>query len=193
VPFSSVANIDGYIMEGNGSFWSEDERIVIDPERRLIVLNYLSPFPGAPMVEEPVPPGGDIFAMMNLSVPDEVRAMDGWAVLIHPNASEYQTLLAGLEVRRRNRKAHFFSRFGVFLGGKSRKNALCWRIGRFFPFLKVKSEKSNKKHQSPGSILAFVGANVRIFLAGERKAAKEAGEAMKAIGRKGISSAAGSE
>ena len=44
------------------------ERIVVDPSQRLIVLNNLNPYPGAPMVQEAVPEGVDIFNLMSLRV-----------------------------------------------------------------------------------------------------------------------------
>ncbi len=68
------------------------ERIVIDATLRLIVLNYLSPTADAPMVKEPVPPGVNIFDMMDLRVPDNVSRLDGWAIMIYPNSSQYTTL-----------------------------------------------------------------------------------------------------
>ena len=76
------------------------ERIVIDPGLRLIVLNYLSPSPDSLMVKEPVPPGVDIFSMMNLTVPRNVSRLDGWAIMIHPNSSMYTRLLSAIGVSK---------------------------------------------------------------------------------------------
>ena len=76
------------------------ERIVIDPNRRLIVLNYLSPAPDTPMVREPVPEGVDIFNLMNLSLPDNVSSLDGWSLVINPNSSEYGKMLGVFAVRK---------------------------------------------------------------------------------------------
>ena len=68
------------------------ERLVIDPYTRVIALNYLNPYPGAPMVSEPVPEGVNIFNMMNLSVPENVSELGEWTVLINPNSTKYATL-----------------------------------------------------------------------------------------------------
>ena len=57
------------------------------------MLNYLSPSADSPMVKEPVPEGVDIFNMMNLSVPLNVSRLDGWAIMIYPNSTQYKTLL----------------------------------------------------------------------------------------------------
>ena len=70
----------------------EEERLVIDPYTRIIYLNYLNPYPGAPMSAEPVPEGVNIFNMMNLSVPENVSELGEWTIMINPNSSKYDTL-----------------------------------------------------------------------------------------------------
>lgn len=77
------------------------ERLVIDPYTRVIALNYLNPYPGAPMVSEPVPEGVNIFNMMNLSVPENVSELEDWTVMINPHSAQYATLKNTFDVSRK--------------------------------------------------------------------------------------------
>ena len=44
--------------------------------------------------------GMDIFNMMNLSVPANVSRLEGWAIMIYPNSTQYKTLVGAFDVSR---------------------------------------------------------------------------------------------
>ena len=82
-PYSSSSSTPEYVTDA----MEQEERLVIDPYTRIIYLNYLNPYPGAPMVAEPVPEGVNIFNMMNLIVPENVSELGEWTIMINPNSS----------------------------------------------------------------------------------------------------------
>eukprot|EP00094_Tigriopus_californicus_P011585 TCALIF_11190-PA protein Name:"Protein of unknown function" AED:0.32 eAED:0.32 QI:0/0/0/0.5/1/1/2/0/125 len=73
-------------------YYLNSTELEIVPERGIIALNYLNPYVGSPMVAEPVPPGINIFNIMNLTVADDVSRLEEWTILINPNSTKYAKL-----------------------------------------------------------------------------------------------------